>query len=829
MGGSLRKCGISEWFLLLGLVAALGACSPEGTLRGPYPIRDAQAQGCALGSTEPCICTDGTASQRTCAVSGSWSACECVRGCTPVCSGRVCGDDGCGGNCGMCAAQERCEAGVCVPDMVVVQCTPSELGSRLGRAVASGNLSAGASGHTAPCAMSSAQAPEVAFVWTAPSTGRFVFSTEGSTFDTVLTVRDGECDGQALACEDDSVSLQQQSRVSVELRAGQRVTVVIDGLSVDSTGEYSLSISTGCTANCTGRVCGDDGCGATCGSCPEGTTCGAGQCQPTSSSDPCRGVPVGGRCVNGVTIELCVAPTGSATPRPELVTCVSGETCRESAGEARCVTTAVCRNDETRCAGTQLQRCSGGQWVPVVCMGTCRQSALGAQCLPNTSARQYRGVLRYNMRVVRPDFSGWQAAFERVVAQGFLVLSIHDGHVIDSVTTSIGDENTGGRFTVRVAAVPSPDDSLAFVAAQADARGVIQLAVAHRGLDAQNSPELPIGCATLAGSVRQCLTDAATSRYRPSVWSWSMAISRLPVDGGIEILPGYSDAARLFDWGRYIFNRTGQNILGRDGDSLVMWFMPGVKWTCGNCANREQYAFATTAGEPLLFRSQIWISGGPEGTAWAGAVVTHELGHWVMSSYGRNPGEGGPHVAGNPVFPGMAWSEGWATFHNADARMDPFYLSVETSNDASLAFTMWGLNLDNRSYFNNGGARWSRPLAFAGLLQRMDENEVAALLWQLSRVGRGNVSLYNAMADPRASAPNRDGVWERGYRRHLWMLDRTGQIDPTTVSVTREPTPMFADFLDALRCNGFSASDVDRVLVPSAYYPYPSFNPLCRR
>jgi hypothetical protein len=40
---------------------------------------------------------------------------------------------------------------------------------------------------------------------------------------------------------------------------------------------------------------------------------------------------------------------------------------------------------------------------------------------------------------------------------------------------------------------------------------------------------------------------------------------------------------------------------------------------------------------------------------------------------------------------------------------------------------------------------------------------------------------------------------------------------------------MFADFLDALRCNGFPATDLDGVLVPSTYYPYPSANPLCRR
>ena len=42
---------------------------------------------------------------------------EC--GCTPRCSGKTCGDDGCGGTCGTCAAGTRCSsAGTCA-------CTPS--------------------------------------------------------------------------------------------------------------------------------------------------------------------------------------------------------------------------------------------------------------------------------------------------------------------------------------------------------------------------------------------------------------------------------------------------------------------------------------------------------------------------------------------------------------------------------------------------------------------------------------------------------------------------------------------------------------------------------
>jgi pectate lyase len=46
--------------------------------------------------------------------------CVCGRAgaCTPSCTGRICGDDGCGGSCGACDDGERCEGGACVPEIV---------------------------------------------------------------------------------------------------------------------------------------------------------------------------------------------------------------------------------------------------------------------------------------------------------------------------------------------------------------------------------------------------------------------------------------------------------------------------------------------------------------------------------------------------------------------------------------------------------------------------------------------------------------------------------------------------------------------------------------
>ena len=48
----------------------------------------------------------------------------CPGTCAPACEGLTCGDDGCGGTCGTCGADETCEAGVCVVDEPVVEASP---------------------------------------------------------------------------------------------------------------------------------------------------------------------------------------------------------------------------------------------------------------------------------------------------------------------------------------------------------------------------------------------------------------------------------------------------------------------------------------------------------------------------------------------------------------------------------------------------------------------------------------------------------------------------------------------------------------------------------
>lgn len=59
-------------------------------------------------------------------------------GCTPDCSGKECGDDGCGGSCGTCESDEtcssagKCEAGPCTPDCSGKECGDDGCGGSCG-------------------------------------------------------------------------------------------------------------------------------------------------------------------------------------------------------------------------------------------------------------------------------------------------------------------------------------------------------------------------------------------------------------------------------------------------------------------------------------------------------------------------------------------------------------------------------------------------------------------------------------------------------------------------------------------------------------------------
>ncbi len=66
----------------------------------------------------------------SCGSCGSGESCsggQCIASCVPSCSGKVCGSDGCGGICGSCSSGKTCSSGQCV-----ASCVPSCTGKVCG-------------------------------------------------------------------------------------------------------------------------------------------------------------------------------------------------------------------------------------------------------------------------------------------------------------------------------------------------------------------------------------------------------------------------------------------------------------------------------------------------------------------------------------------------------------------------------------------------------------------------------------------------------------------------------------------------------------------------
>lgn len=96
------------------------------------------------------------------------------------------------------------------------------------------------------------ESPDYAYSFTAPADGEYTFDTNGTFFDTVLYVLDGAaCNGAELACSD-NFQFNQTSALSLQLTAGQTVSVVVDG-NFGAQGQFTLNVG-----QLGGGACPDD-------------------------------------------------------------------------------------------------------------------------------------------------------------------------------------------------------------------------------------------------------------------------------------------------------------------------------------------------------------------------------------------------------------------------------------------------------------------------------------------------------------------------------------------------------------------------------------------
>jgi hypothetical protein len=528
---------------------------------------------------------------------------------------------------------------------------------------------------------------------------------------------------------------------------------------------------------------------------------------PPPATDPCSGVSLDGRCDNATTVAVCVVPTGNAPPAPQTYACAGGQSCQVTNGKAGCVLNAgACVAGNSECTtATTIRSCStAGAWdAATTCANGCESSALGAFCLPADATTPLSGKFQYSWKQANSNASDWEAKPGYVGGSGgFLVLS---GYTVGNTTTFLGatytadgDATTAGDYSVLVRATPvTGQDFVTFVAAHDDGAGNLAYLVADPNFNDSADTSHP----------------AMTTGTKPGVWGWSWAVKPTTgplFDGAATVPLELSGPANVYNWLHQVA-KENQARYGRLPLSLIAWVGYHAEWSCGACfADRPTNAFGA------IFQSQMVIGGTARDEAfWSDAVITHESGHWLMASYGKSPGEGGSHMIAHATMPGMAWSEGWATFNSGATRKDTLYVDKQGGS-------MFSIDFGTRDYFGQG--TWNRPTPAGGLLQRMDENEVAAQLISLAVANGDAAPLYAAMAAPRAVLP----PYKRGYTRHTWTMLNTGDL--SNVVDTGQAKPCLADYFDALLCGSvsFPPATFETAIVPATYFPFPASGKLCQ-
>ncbi|MBR57225.1 MAG: hypothetical protein CMH54_04120 [Myxococcales bacterium] len=276
-------------YISLSLCVCLTACSGDGSYTGPSeltfidlgtgpgtpdaggdiqtkpdtgkdskPSKDCEEAGvaekpqCVLGFLVECVNgsvqkTDCSETNQECVVEDGLA--QCAGSCVGSCDGKSCGDDGCGGLCGVCKVGEACsDSGLCLP----VDCTPSCADKECG--------SDGCDGSCGSC-----DSDEFCTNTGQCEPGACVPDCEGKQCG-----GDG-CGGKCGSCGPNKVCNDGQCETKP------------------------------CEPKCQNKECGPDSCGGTCGSCEDDEFCNnGGQCLPDNSGcDDCTPAQI---CENGACI-----------------------------------------------------------------------------------------------------------------------------------------------------------------------------------------------------------------------------------------------------------------------------------------------------------------------------------------------------------------------------------------------------------------------------------------------------------------------------------------------------------------------------------------------
>ena len=203
--------------------------------------------------------------------------------CAPVCDGKGCGPDGCGGTCGVCKGGELCHesTGKCITNEgchgaplqgccegnVLKRCLKPTPTSKADLSIESCNV----------CG------------WSAAESAYSCQPTSGAAPDPAGTPRNCPCVGicGSNECGDDGCG-----GSCGTCKAGTKCS-------------KATFVCKDCKVQCAGKVCGDDTCNGSCGTCAAGTQCDdQGQCVKIPPPPTCQNTPWQGSC-NKEVLQFC--------------------------------------------------------------------------------------------------------------------------------------------------------------------------------------------------------------------------------------------------------------------------------------------------------------------------------------------------------------------------------------------------------------------------------------------------------------------------------------------------------------------------------------------
>jgi len=529
-----------------------------------------------------------------------------------------------------------------------------------------------------------------------------------------------------------------------------------------------------------------------------------------TTDDACQGVPQTGQCVDDMTVQSCLSSEVGDDPQIVTVTCSDLEKCEEGINGASCVLQGDCYPGETSCLdASTLQTCGAdATWTSTTCGNdSCiSQPGLGAQCLAASGGTgiHLRGHLKYE----------------------FLTRNAN----LTDIDAEAVKESDGVDFFVTVYKYVDINDP-------AQGASLLGMGLTGAGLsgglapgewDVELSEDVDENTAVFfwpmlfdnSGLPRMAMVRAeegdALHQFSKLYWQWGFPVCNPGECSGVEDLgvqlidiASGSGAANIYNWidfGIFRFEGLYPNV---DNLTVAVFHEPGTDFNCGNC-----FVPPAGGGAKVLydeennlsdhFDSSINISGSGESpTMWAESVLNHEFGHWVMQSYTRSPGEGGVHFVDFPSKPGLAYSEGFATFtgqanlSNSPSDNQPIYFTKKNGT------TFW-VDISDNTW---SGGSLELPNPNGPVDQDVNENVIASMFWSfwasngaVSPKGLGDGPVYGTLREDRLL--NND-LHNRGY---------------ITVDMV--------DYLDALSCSGnASSSDIEGV-ASDVGYPWDS-NPSC--